>query len=204
LALIFRDENAKVIRKACERLKLPERQKVRQVMEEKNALQFYTPNTAQLMAPTELEKRSNTPTSSIPPSLYLNHDIRDLVTSARDPGLNFFLQRYMMGACPASNTTIQPDVFSSPIWRGVSSYGPFLDAVSCVGLAGLSNINHDQEMMRMARMKYAKTLQRVHKSLVLDSADIGYTVKAVMLLTVFEVSHPRDILTSSVWLNLYS
>lgn len=58
-----------------------------------------------------------------------------------------------------------------------------------MGLAGLSNINHDQEMMRTARLKYAMTLQRVHTSLKEpEIADIGYIVKAVMLLTIFEVS----------------
>jgi hypothetical protein len=164
-------------------------------------------NNEQLKAPAKLKPPPKPPLpSSIPQSLFLNHDIRDLVTSARDPGLNFFLRRYMTGAwCPTSNANLQSDIFSAPIWRGVSRYVPFLDAISCVGLAGLSNINHDQEMMRRARLKYALTLQRVHSSLLdPESADIGYMVKAVMLLTIFEVSPRRHTLTSPALLNFCS
>jgi hypothetical protein len=83
----------------------------------------------------------------------------------------------------------QPGIFSSQLWRGVSEYKPFLDAISCVGLAGLSNVKNDQQMMRTARLKYAVTLRRVMTSLqVPESADMGYTLKAVMMLALFEVS----------------
>jgi hypothetical protein len=58
-----------------------------------------------------------------------------------------------------------------------------------VGLAGLSNVKNDPQMMRMARLKYAVTLRRVMTSLqVPGSADMGYTLKAAAMLTLFEVS----------------
>jgi hypothetical protein len=194
LSLIFRDENAKVIQKAMRTVEARKHKRRREQEEEQNRLHFHIPNKPHRITAGKFEMPSKTAPPAIPPSLYLNHDIRDLFTTYRDPGLDFFFRRYMTGGCcPSSTTNIQSDIFSAPLWRGVSRHKPFLDAISCVGLAGLSNINHDQEMMRKARLKYAMTLQRVHSSLQApDSSDIGYIVKAVMLLTIFEVSHPRD------------
>lgn len=162
---------------------------------------------ARLPSPKDLAMSMNRIPHALTPSvsaaLVSNHHIRAIVTSAGDPGVNFFLKQYMTASFPASST--QPDVYSSALWQGLSAYRPFLDAISCVGLAGLSNINHDPEMMMMARLKYAVTLRRVMTSLqVLDSADIGYTVKAVMLLTVFEVCLPETCFTSRTRLTLCS
>lgn len=177
MALLFRDENEKVIRKARGRPALAESQKGKGA--EKEDELGSTINPSQITSPCELETLSTASSPSI--TIF-----RNLVTTVEDPGINFFFHHYMTAASPTSIG--QPDIFSSQIWRGVSQHKPFLDAISCVGLAGLSNVKNDQQLMEMARVKYVVTLRRVMTSLqVLGSADMGYTVKAVMLLALFEV-----------------
>jgi hypothetical protein len=188
LALLFRDENEKVIRKARGRPALLERQKSKGegagvgADEEEDEL-GNTLISSQIATPTSsgIETLSNAASS---PSITI---FRNLVSSAEDPGINFFFHQYMTVSSPAS---IGPaDFFSSQLWRGVSQHKPFLDAISCVGLAGLSNVKNDKQMMQIARLKYAMTLRRVMASLqVPESADMGYTFKAVMMLALFEVS----------------
>jgi hypothetical protein len=64
-----------------------------------------------------------------------------------------------------------------------------------VGLAGLSNVKNDSQMMCAARLKYSATVRRVRTSLQTpESADMGYTLKAVMMLALFEVSLSRNLL----------
>jgi hypothetical protein len=178
LALLFRDENEKVIRKARGRPALAERLEAKGAEKEDELGEPL--DSPQITTPGELQTLSNasSPTITI---------FRNLLTPIDDPGINFFFHQYMTVSSPSSIE--QPDIFSSQLWRGVTQHKPFLDAVSCVGLAGLSNVRNDQQLMRMARLKYAATLRRVMTSLqVLESADMGYTLKAVMLLVLFEVS----------------
>lgn len=187
LALLFRDENEKVIRKARGRPAPAERLKLKGTEKEKDK-PADTLDSPQIRTPTpcELETLSN---ASTPSSRTI---FRNLVTSTDDPGINFFFHQYMTASSPTP--VGPPDIFSSQLWRGVSQHKPFLDAVSCVGLAGLSNVNNDQQLMRMARQKYAVTLRRVMISLQApQSADMGYTLKAVMLLSLFEVSISQSV-----------
>jgi hypothetical protein len=185
LALLFRDENAKVIRKArgltathvAHKSKGPEKEDdVRD-----------RPNTPQTTASSQLDRRSN----SASPSINILRSY--LATYLADPGINFFFHQYMTDSWSSSNG--QPNIFSSQLWLGVSQYEPFLDAVSCVGLAGLSNVKNDSQMMCAARLKYSATVRRVRTSLQTpESADMGYTLKAVMMLALFEVSLSRNLL----------
>jgi hypothetical protein len=177
LALLFRDENAKVIRKARGRPALAEEQKSKGVEGEDKVADTDTDtlNSFQITIPCKLETLSN----AFSPSITI---FRNLISSSHDPGINFFFHQYM-------TSSSQPDIFSSQIWQGVSQHKPFLDSISCVGLAGLSNVNNDQRMMSMAREKYAVTVRRVMAALqVPESADMGYTLKSVMMLVLFEVS----------------
>jgi len=179
LALLFRDENAKVMRKAhgqpCTTLARKSKRTEKEDESREN------PETLHTTTSFEVERRSH------PSSPGINILRNNLTTSIDDPGVTFFFHQYMTVSSPASIG--QPDIFSSQLWRGVSEYEPFLDAISCVGLAGLSNVKNDQQMMRAARLKYAVTLRRVMTSLQGPQiADMGYTLKAVMMLALFEVS----------------
>lgn len=65
---------------------------------------------------------------------------------------------------------------------------PFFDAVSSVGLAGLSNVTKDKSLMLAAKHKHAETLSHVASVLSnLKNADLGETLKEVLLLGIFEV-----------------
>jgi hypothetical protein len=199
---MFRDENAKVIRKAGGRTASAQTQRSRWAGGGGGGRQD-TSRADQITGCGDLGRLLDMSASVIPSSLVPHNPFRALVISAQDPGVDFFLHRYM--TLPAALSAAQADIFSSPLWRGVALHKPFLDAISCVGLAGLANVNRNPDLMMRARLKYAATLRRVVASLQSpEKADIGYTVKAVMLLTIYEVSSPRTVRTSPSLLNFCS
>jgi hypothetical protein len=186
LSLLFRDENAKVIRKARGRPAPVERHKSKGGPSEADKEEDELGDSLISSQITTSTASDIVTLSNARPSPSINI-FRNLVLSVEDPGINFFVHQYMTVSSPSS--VGQTDIFSSQLWLGVSQPEPFLDAISCVGLAGLSNVKNDKQMMQMARLKYAVTLRRVMASLqVPESADMGYTFKAVMLLVLFEVS----------------
>jgi len=147
-------------------------------------VETHAPTPSSILSELQIWSNPPSPLTAIP---------RSISICKQDPGVNFFFHHYMTVPSPASIG--QTDIFSSQLWRGVSQTKPFLDAISCVGLAGLSNVNNDPEMMMVARQKYAITLRRVMSALqVPGSADMGYTLKAVMMLALFEASNPKCLL----------
>jgi hypothetical protein len=119
-----------------------------------------------------------------------------------DQGVNFFFNHYLTSCLPAQRAPL--DVSAWPFWQDVSVHKPFLDAVSSVGLAGLANVKNCQQLMRLARLKYASTLHRVVNALQNPaSADLPYTLKAVMMLALFEVGY-RKSSSQPVQLTYYS
>lgn len=64
----------------------------------------------------------------------------------------------------------------------------FFNAVSCVGLASLSNVTNDQRLKMIARHRYAATISHVRAVLQeSEKTDLDDTFKAVMMLALFEV-----------------
>lgn len=110
-----------------------------------------------------------------------------LSTAVEDQGISFFFNNYMtfMSSTPSGLM----DVFSSPLFKEVSASKKVFDAVSSVGLAGLSNVNKDKNAMVIARRKYSETLVQIRDSLANPNlADLDHTFKAVIILAIFEVS----------------
>lgn len=131
--------------------------------------------------------RARIPPSSIPSPL-LPH------VNDSDQGISFFFQHYV--------TTIPHDQMVTKFWPHLFTHKAFFDAVSAVGLAGLANVRGDGELMGVARRKYGKGVKKVAASLGVlarerekEGAGDGRgkrvmedTMKEVMMLAVFEVS----------------
>ena len=79
---------------------------------------------------------------------------------------------------------VQSSASLSPLFTSKASF----DAVSCVGLAGLSNVTNNQDLMMIARHKYTATIRHVGAALQEPvSADLDDTFRAVIMLALFEV-----------------
>jgi hypothetical protein len=111
-----------------------------------------------------------------------------LVANARplvDEGLTFFFTHYVTVASKVANE--QVDV-TTPLWPWLFMQNRTVDAVSSVGLAGLSNVTKDPNLMLIARRKHSDTLKRVIEELSdTANADLDMLFKKVVMLIVFEV-----------------
>jgi hypothetical protein len=111
-----------------------------------------------------------------------------------DEGLTFFFTHYVTVASKLANE--QVDV-TTPLWPWLFMQNRTIDAVSSVGLAGLSNVTKDPNLMLIARRKHSDTLKLVIEELS-DTAnvDLDMLFKRVVMLIVFEV-RPRELVLFS-------
>jgi len=96
-------------------------------------------------------------------------------------GIDFFHTFYV--------AALDPSVEDPHLWPKRYSSRLFIDAVSSVGLAGLSHVMQDRKMMVAAREKYVFTVK--HVTAALDNpkkSNLEEILRAVMLLAVFEAS----------------
>lgn len=183
LALLFRDENAKVVQKARAPKTTTEKRKDSRKSAKLNksspASSVTTPPGSKLAdAPwaseSSLISRGSTPLCS-PMSLCFD-----------DLGINFFFTHYVTVISIFSSGRVEH--VTAPMWPGLFVDKTCYDAVSSVGFAGLSNVTKDPNHMAVARNKYVTTLGRIHTALQNpDSMDLADTFKAVLLLAAFEV-----------------
>ena len=201
-ALMFRDENARIIRKARSP-KTPTDRRARH-SDKRLTKDSDVPESA---SPCSLTTAASTP-SPIRVDTFVNEDCQSLApqkislpfrpstATHDDPGINFFFTHYV--SVVSTLSTGKLDLTSSPLWRLLYTNQPFNDAVSSVGLAGLSNVTKDQGIMILARNKYASTVSHVMAALNdLGKANLEHTFKAVMMLAIFEVSLPVETQGSS-------
>ena len=196
LSLLFRDESAKVIKKA-HTLEIPRRcRETRQNKDRpKKSLDVSVlPPSNDVGTPRDAQSSVSTETFGTQfQSLILgSFSLRSLLSSTNIEDLGItFLTCYVAVISPFATT--QPSASSSPLFTSKAS----VDAVSCVGLAGLSNVTNNQDLMVIARHKYAATIRHVGAALQEPvSADLDDTFRAVVMLALFEV-RPRSILSSN-------
>jgi hypothetical protein len=111
--------------------------------------------------------------------------------SSGDLGIDFFFTHYVDTSSyfPKASPNIASAMWSELFLNDKMFY----DAVSSVGLAGLSNVTNTPEHMVLAKNKYGKTLGRLKAAIQNPSKEaITETFKAVLLLTAFEVRHLID------------
>lgn len=188
LSLLFRDESAKVIKKA-RGLEIPRGSRETHRNEERpketldvSALlpsnDVETPRNAKCSASTETLA---TEFQSLTLGSFSLHSLSSSSTNLDDLGITF-LTCYVAIISPSA--TIQSSASSSLMFTNKAS----LDAVSCVGLAGLSNVTNSQDLMMIARHKYVATIRHVGAALQEPvSADLDDTFRAVIMLALFEV-----------------
>ena len=191
LALLFRDENEKVVQKARSPSTVIDKRK-RPRKTDKSSKS--TPSSSGSLSPGFIEAQTNAKVadstrgseislipraSTVIPSVPLSFD---------DLGINFFFTHYVTVAPNFGPGGIE--LASRPIWSSLLVNKTFHDAVSSVGFAGLANVTKDRKHMIVAGNKYATTLGRINTALRdPDNNDLADTFKAVMLLTAYEVRH---------------
>lgn len=195
LSLLFRDENEKVVRKA----QLPRNrqlleQKRRQRTEEKipagsdNVSSSNISGSGAYNSPNQAVSSgwlsmSGSDTEPATPSLS-SYPSSPSPLLIQDEGIKFFFNNY------ATTITkgIANDSSSSPLWRLLYNNKTYVNAVSSVGFAGLSNVTKNPRHMEIAQKKYAASLRDITAALKDTSkSDLSATFVSVMLLAAFEV-----------------
>ena len=103
-----------------------------------------------------------------------------------EQGFQFYVNRYLLG---------HPD--EPKTWEDLRGYDwlwtPTLKDVStALGLAGLSNLREDNELMIVARRQYGKALHTAGELIKSNNTpDIDLTSKLVVMLALFEVCSDR-------------
>jgi hypothetical protein len=216
LSLIFRDENAKVIRKAQGRPPPAEKRRVPRV-KGAEALSSRRGSTSHSSSdndigshPRRLSSAAAEKACTAQASFINRHAVAistasvpaPLTTPIESIGIRFFYHNYLdiqltLPSSPTSTSTphassnppdLSLDLAALPFWRLVGHHKYFTDAVVSVGLAGLANVRKEQGLMVVAHGKYTDTLRRVAGSLKNpEGADLGATLRAVMMLALFEL-----------------
>ncbi|GIC86192.1 uncharacterized protein Aud_002557 [Aspergillus udagawae] len=167
LPLLFRDENARTIKRATAA-------NVRSRAQRKDAgsdsasspdLQFMRSGHGTIMA------------TSLPSTLPCL-DMENL-------GLQFFVYHFSTyawaGRCP-------PQTVASPFMHRISEDETLRSAVASVGLAALSNIRKDEAILRGARRRYGQAIRVIQNTLRSKKAyPLEDTMKMILMVALFEI-----------------
>ncbi|KAI5460054.1 hypothetical protein BGZ63DRAFT_406001 [Mariannaea sp. PMI_226] len=109
--------------------------------------------------------------------------------SLEERGLQFYLNRYLIGHPDEPKTSAD---LASIEWL----WDPSLqDIMTAIGLASLSNLRGDRNLMLAARQKYVQALQQTGKLIQTSVApDFEVSMRGVIMLAMFEacVRHPQS------------
>lgn len=191
LALLFRNENAKVVRKArapsttstTEKRKAPRKPKRSNEPSPTSSSSLTTP-----LSPVDSLMLTDSPWGS--ELSIISRESTPLCSSVplpfEDLGIHFFFTHYVTVVSDATSGQIEPAF--APMWASTFVDKTFYDAISSVGFAGLSNVTKDRSHMAVARNKYVITLRRINAALQdPENMDLADTFKSVLLLAAFEV-----------------
>lgn len=96
----------------------------------------------------------------------------------------FYINRYVIGHPDEPRNA---DELAEIPWI----WSPMLeDAMVAVGLAGLSNIRNDGELMTIARQRYGKALRQTGALISSKIAPSHEAMRLIVMLALFEVSYP--------------
>ncbi|EPE32351.1 C6 zinc finger protein [Glarea lozoyensis ATCC 20868] len=177
--LLFRDENETVLRKVNSSKDHTGVQGTRKVVN------LLTPRTT---SPENKSTTSGVTWKSLILRSAANSQplYKQVFTGIEDEGINFFFANYITASSRTKTWKINPS--QSPLWESMRNNLILCNAVSAVGLAGLSNVRKSQTHMIVARKKYAVALHEVISILdTTDSVDLNTTFKAVTMLAAFEI-----------------
>ncbi|KAE9377084.1 hypothetical protein N431DRAFT_501815 [Stipitochalara longipes BDJ] len=180
LALLFRDESEKVVRKAKVPRNTPQHRKSSPGQSTSTRSSNCTQYTSPTSSVTPLSE-SHALAAPSPGSFLRSFSPRGL-----DEGVVFFFDHYV--TINSNHLSGKIDLPQLPVLRLLFSNEAFNDAVSSVGYAGLSNVTKHPEYMIIARKKYAASLRSITLALKDTSkADLDTIFKSTMLLAAFEI-----------------
>ncbi|EAW16911.1 Zn(II)2Cys6 transcription factor [Aspergillus fischeri NRRL 181] len=167
LPLLFRDENARTIRRATAA-------KARSRAQRKDA------GSDSASSPgLKLMRSSHGPiTATSLPSTLPSLDMDEL-------GLHFFVYHFSTYAWAGR---CQPQNITSPFMRRFGEDATLRSAVASVGLAALSNIRKDEGILRGARQRYGQAIRVIQSTLKSQTADqLDGTMKMILMVALFEI-----------------
>ena len=176
---MFRDESTKVMQKA----------KAQWAGEESEAGTSATGALSE-QSRTTIARRQSTahsngspisPTSSQSVTLGTPSIGATLVPSLDEQGTSFYINRYILGHPDEPRTA--DDLADVPwIWSPILK-----DAMVAVGLAGLSNLRRDSDLMTTARGRYGQALRQAGALLNSNVSPSHEAMRLIIMLALFEV-----------------
>jgi hypothetical protein len=186
---MFRDENETVLRKAHKNT-VVSLENLRLESPIQNTIPETQPMTT--LSPTPTPTSWEIPEWNLEPQTLLAHRTSRQIspTPDEDKGITFFFDHYVMILSHSTGEKI--NYKTTTFWPHLWTNRLFFNAVCSVGLAALSNVTKDEAMMVAARQKYLELMKYVAAALKnLDEVDLEDTLKAVMMLAIFEVCSMR-------------
>lgn len=184
MALAFRDESAKVVRKAHNPKHRTEQGKYKKIHE--RAISYAENFDDSIASPSDGSSQSSLVLSPLqhspspPPPL----------SPFLDEGTHFFFSHYVTRIV-TKNGNNAPTLL--PIWRDLHESPLFANSVSSVGFAGLHNVTKNESHKIIARNKYAVTVSRIKEVLAdLETGDLDGTFRSILLLAAYEVRHIKN------------
>ncbi|KAH9219464.1 hypothetical protein DL95DRAFT_443512 [Leptodontidium sp. 2 PMI_412] len=189
LALMFRDENEKVLTKVLTNSR--DLAKQNQSKSRKNS------GDESVSSSSRSTSVARSP--ALPIGLLRFSISPALAAPLQDEGIRFFFTHYVTsGSRPLSGEV--DFARGSPPWTLLSVDPSFNNAVSSVGFAGLSNVTKDPEHTIAARKKYAASLRDITIALKdTSTSDLDATFKSVMLLAAFEIVNGNSQSNGGSW-----
>lgn len=117
-----------------------------------------------------------------------------VMPTLEEQGFQFYVNRYLVGHPDEPSNS---DELKSYEWV----YTPALrDISAALGLAGLSNLRNDGELMADARRRYGKALRTAGQLIQSNKApNVDLTSRLVVMLAMFELVKGTELSTGSVY-----
>ena len=117
---------------------------------------------------------------------------RSLVMSIEDQGSSFFFHNFVTSEAtpPTSYSVFLPRLYNVTLMKGAIG-NPLPDVITAIGMAGISNLQSSPDGMVATREKHTRALRTLNAALQDPrTAKADTTLMAVILMGLFEVSHP--------------
>ncbi|KAK0385811.1 hypothetical protein NLU13_6988 [Sarocladium strictum] len=178
LSLMFRDESTKVMQKA--RAQWGEEEAgtstASQTLEPRQTTIARRPSSNAASRASPASATSSVQFLQVAPTIAAN-----IGPSLDEQGTSFYINRYVIGH-PDEPRTAEDLVDVPWIWSPILN-----DAMVALGLAGLSNLRGDTELMTTARGRYGQALRQAGALLISNAAPSHEAMRLIVMLALFEL-----------------
>lgn len=190
---MFRDESVKVMQKAHASWGVPETSdsptatSATTVSSVSSSSQRFSPSSYDSSSPGSATDRKS-PVVGNPLRRHAGEAVLPLTlyspieSTLTEQGIKFYVDRYILGYPDQPKKASE---LSEKVWFFQPSVQ---NVMAAVGLAGLSNLNGDEEMKSVARHKYVQALQQTGKLIQTPAPNLEVALRSVVMLALFEVS----------------